>query len=114
MKTNIFAFTETGHAPGLVSINRLDNGNVEISLRQSPKRKDGIRVCGADCQPGEKHCNNYCAHDKSKPIAGHPERFEYDEFGVSAMLTIPGPEFDAALSPAKRTDAADAGSEVKK
>ena len=30
------------------------------------------RVCGVDCQPGDGHCNNYCNHDHSKPMAAEP------------------------------------------
>lgn len=31
-----------------------------------------IMVCGVDCHPGDEHCNNYCNHDKSKPMADRP------------------------------------------
>lgn len=31
-----------------------------------------VMVCGHDCHPGDAHCNNYCNHDKSKPMADHP------------------------------------------
>ena len=26
-------------------------------------------VCGIDCNPGDANCNNYCNHDKSRPMA---------------------------------------------
>ena len=26
-------------------------------------------ICGQDCHPGDANCNNYCNHDKSKPMA---------------------------------------------
>lgn len=28
-----------------------------------------IMICGRDCIPGGEHCNNYCNHDTSKPMA---------------------------------------------
>lgn len=29
-------------------------------------------ICGRDCHPGDANCNNYCNHDKSKPMADSP------------------------------------------
>lgn len=34
--------------------------------------KTEVMICGKDCQPGGANCNNYCNHDKSKPMADHP------------------------------------------
>lgn len=31
-----------------------------------------VMICGIDCAPGGEHCNNYCNHDKSKPMADAP------------------------------------------
>lgn len=31
-----------------------------------------VMVCGVDCLPGGANCNNYCNHDKSKPMANSP------------------------------------------
>ena len=31
-----------------------------------------VMICGQDCHPGDANCNNYCNHDKSKPMADHP------------------------------------------
>lgn len=31
-----------------------------------------VMICGKDCHPGDANCNNYCNHDKSKPMADHP------------------------------------------
>jgi hypothetical protein len=31
-----------------------------------------VMICGQDCRPGDANCNNYCNHDKSKPMADHP------------------------------------------
>lgn len=30
-----------------------------------------VMICGVDCHPGDEHCNNYCNHDTSKPMADH-------------------------------------------
>lgn len=34
--------------------------------------KTEVMICGKDCQPGSTNCNNYCNHDKSKPMVDHP------------------------------------------
>lgn len=34
--------------------------------------KTEVMICGRDCQPGGANCNNYCNHDKSKPMPDHP------------------------------------------
>lgn len=34
--------------------------------------KNEVMICGRDCHPGGANCNNYCNHDKSKPMADHP------------------------------------------
>ena len=31
-----------------------------------------VMVCGVDCHPGDENCNNYCNHDKNKPMADSP------------------------------------------
>ena len=31
-----------------------------------------VMVCGVDCRPGDSNCNNYCNHDKNKPMADSP------------------------------------------
>lgn len=31
-----------------------------------------VMICGVDCKPGDAHCNNYCNHNKSKPMASSP------------------------------------------
>lgn len=33
-----------------------------------------IMICGIDCVPGGKYCNNYCNQDKSKPMADKAPR----------------------------------------
>lgn len=29
-------------------------------------------VCGVDCLAGDSNCNNYCGHDKTKPMPNSP------------------------------------------
>lgn len=31
-----------------------------------------VMVCGVDCHPVDENCNNYCNHDKNKPMPDDP------------------------------------------
>ena len=33
-------------------------------------------VCGVTCKPGDKNCNNYCNHDRTKPMPDSPATYE--------------------------------------
>jgi hypothetical protein len=56
MRENIFAHTDCSGVgyPGYVSINRVENGDVEITVRSSPTQRDGVHVCMN--QPGPGNC----------------------------------------------------------
>lgn len=69
MTENLFAYTGPGAGyPGYVSINRAENGDVVVTVREEPTVRDGVYICGfaADrgkpgrCTPGDDRCNNYC------------------------------------------------------
>lgn len=104
MKTNIFAHTESGHAPGFVSINRLDNGDVEVSVRASPTKRRGVRVCGQTCHPRGEGCNNYCNADTSKPMESAPLPFEYTDFGATVSFVVPKDSWPAAAALATESE----------
>ncbi len=103
MSENIFAYTAPGsNFPGFVSINRLPNGDVSVSVRAAgtgPHK--GSRVCrhrkdatGYDCYPGGPHCNNYCNMAPQKgPMQDHPEQIEYYKPGDQSEFTVPADEW---------------------
>lgn len=77
MRENIFAYTAPGVGyPGYVSINRTEDGDVEVTIREAPTVRDGSYICGfksqkgelGRCTPGDERCNNYCnmAPEKGK------------------------------------------------
>lgn len=87
---NIFAYTASDKLyPGYVSINREPNGDLTVTVREAPTIKAGVRVCGRDCIPLGPFCNNYCNHDKSRPIADRPEETEHVIDGTTASFSIP-------------------------
>lgn len=100
---NIFAYTAPGaDYPGYVSINRLGNGDVSVTVRAAPDGpEEGIRVCRHkadagpyDCYAGGPHCNNYCNMAPEKgPMQDHPELIEYTTPGVVAEFTIPASDW---------------------
>lgn len=103
---NIFAFTEPGSEyPGYVSINRLENGDVSVSVRAKPKRGNGSRVCHSerdagpyDCYPGSPHCNNYCNLAPQKgPMQDHPERVDWVKEGALVELIVPSAQWPEEL-----------------
>lgn len=63
---NIFAYTGVDQYPGYVSINRMANGDVSVTVREAPTiHEDGVYVCSYQggpgrCTPGGSTCNNYC------------------------------------------------------
>ena len=100
---NIFAYTAPGaDFPGFVSINRLPNGDISISVRAAPTGPhNGVRVCknradatGYDCWPGGPHRNNYCNMAPQKgPIQDAPEAIEYYKEGDLSEFVIPADEW---------------------
>jgi hypothetical protein len=55
VKDNLFAYTAaSGSYPGYVSVNRLENGDVEVSVRSAPRERQGVYVCSH--QPGPGNC----------------------------------------------------------
>lgn len=98
MHKNIFAFTAEGSEfPEYVSINRLDNGEVSITIREKPSSGSGARICrnkgdaGAyDCFPGGPHCNNYCNMAPSKgPMQDAPAAVDWVKPGAVAEIVLP-------------------------
>jgi hypothetical protein len=49
-----------------------------------------VMICGQDCHPGDGVCNNYCGHDKSKPLPDHPpeatKKVVYYRLRVRALI----------------------------
>lgn len=97
--TNILGYTELGDYPGYVSVNQDDNGDVKITVRSPPTIRQGVRVCGHTCMPGDPECNNYCNKhpDRSLPMPDHPEPCEYTDVGVTSSFTMPREKWDAWL-----------------
>lgn len=89
MNKNIFAYTEESPIyPGYISVNQNDEGNIEITIRESPTTIDGISVCGIDCIPGTKNCNNYCARIPNTPISERANPKTHTRAGVTTTLTV--------------------------
>ena len=44
-----------------------------------------IFLCGVTCIPGGKNCNNYCNHDKNKPMPDSPGTYEELEMEEADM-----------------------------
>lgn len=104
MRDNIFAYTAaTGKGyPGYVSINRLENGDVEVTVRAAPTEYEGSRVCAfkhqagepGRCTPGDEHCNNYCNMAPQKgPMQDHPLRCEHVKEGATVSYVVPAAEW---------------------
>jgi hypothetical protein len=101
MRTNIFAFTDVSGMsyPGYVSINRLENGDVEISVRSAPKQRNGCYVCShqpgpGNCTAGGPTCNNYCNMAPEKgPMQDHPLPCVHTDEGSQASFIVPADEW---------------------
>lgn len=102
-RENIFAYTAPeGSYPGYVSINRLDNGDIEVTVRAAPTIRDGVHICAnlRDEGPGRcvvsgPTCNNYCNMAPEKgPMQPHPMPFKHVIEGAQASLVIPADQWD--------------------
>lgn len=98
MTDNIFAFTALGaQYPGYVSINRLENGDVEVTVRSAPRVQDGGYICAnprdagpGRCVPGGPTCNNYCNMAPQKgPMQDHPLPCTHTIEGKTASFVVP-------------------------
>jgi len=98
MRDNIFAYTAPGSAyPGYVSINRLENGDVEITVREEGRSFAGVHVCAnasdagpGRCTPGGPTCNNYCNLAPRKgPMQPAPLPCRHDKEGKQASFVVP-------------------------
>jgi len=95
---NIFAFTAlTGTYPGYVSINRDEDGNIAVTVREAPKVFEGIHVCAnksdagpGRCTPGDLNCNNYCNMAPEKgPMQARPLPATHVTEGKQATFVVP-------------------------
>jgi hypothetical protein len=106
MRENIFAHTDCSGVgyPGYVSINRVENGDVEITVRSSPTQRDGVHVCmnqpgPGNCTPGGPTCNNYCNLAPEKgPMRDHPLPCVHTVAGTQACFTIPAAKWERLRS----------------
>ena len=98
MNDNIFAYTAPGAGfPGYVSINRLENGDVEVTVREAGTVHEGINICRSErndmpgnCYPGGPTCNNYCNRAPEKgPIQDRAAPCVYNKPGGTASFIIP-------------------------
>lgn len=105
MRDNIFAYTgPTGPGyPAYVSINRLENGDVEVTVRGAPNVYEGSRICAykhqageaGRCTPGDAYCNNYCNMAPEKgPMQDHPLRCQHVKEGPIAVCVVPKEQWD--------------------
>lgn len=99
---NIFAFTENNpdqpSYPGFVSINKDDDGNVVVTVREQPTARDGSYICGfasdkgqpGRCTKGDDHCNNYCNMAPEKgPMADRPLPCQQVFEGRQVSIVVP-------------------------
>lgn len=102
MTDNIFAHTTPrGNYPGYVSINRLENGDVAISVREEPTTVEGGHVCAhakdagpGRCTPGGPTCNNYCNMAPQKgPMQDHPLPCTHTREGARARFVVPAADW---------------------
>jgi hypothetical protein len=106
VKENIFAYTDVSgvSCPGYVSINRLANGDVEVSVRSAPRQRDGIYVCShrpgpGNCTAGGPTCNNYCNMAPEKgPMQDRPMPCRHTDEGSFASFVIPADQWDRLRS----------------
>ena len=105
-RDNIFAYTAPeGTYPGYVSINRLESGDVEVTVRAAPTIRDGVHICAypSDAGPGRcvvggPTCNNYCNMAPEKgPMAAHPMPCKHVEEGAQASFVIPAEHWHGIL-----------------
>lgn len=106
MTHNLFAYTPVGMSwPGYVSINRLPNGDVEVTVRGKPTVREGAFVCGnprdrdkpGRCTPGDLKCNNYCNMAPGKgPMQPHPLPCTYVDAGPTVSFVVPAAEWPTA------------------
>lgn len=102
MKTNLFAYTDVGTAacPGYVSVNRLESGDVEVTVRSASTTYDA-HVCAhapdagpGRCTPGGPTCNNYCNMAPQKgPMQDRPLPCTHTEEGGTASFVVPAAEW---------------------
>lgn len=99
---NLFAYTAPDEAfPGYVSINRMPNGDVVVTVRSAPTTGQGPRICRHgkdagpyDCTPGGPHCNNYCNMAPEKgPMQDSPETVEWARPGAVVDFVIPAKDW---------------------
>jgi hypothetical protein len=98
---NLFAYTDASGVsyPGYVSINRLENGDVRVSVRGAPKIYDGVHVCShlpgpGNCTAGGPTCNNYCNMAPEKgPMQDHPLPCTHTREGAFASFVVPEAEW---------------------
>ena len=106
MFDNVFAYTAPGSQyPGYVSINRDQNGDITVTVREAARVREGVYVCGfaADkgkpgrCTPGDQFCNNYC---NMAPLKGamqdSPLRCTHVDEGKQATFTVPAEHWTMA------------------
>jgi hypothetical protein len=102
VKQNIFAYTAMGGSyPGYVSINRLENGDVEVTVRSAPTVYEGVTVCSHEpglgrCTPGGPTCNNYCNMAPEKgAMQDRALPWTHTREGASASFVVPAAEWPA-------------------
>lgn len=98
---NIFAFTENNpdqpSYPGFVSINKDDDGNVVVTVREKPTVREGAYVCvpkknagPGRCVPGDANCNNYCNMAPEKgAMQDEPNPCTHIDEGRQVSIVVP-------------------------
>jgi hypothetical protein len=106
-RENLFAYTDMSPVsyPGYVSVNRVENGDVEVTVRSAPTVRNGAYVCcheekPGNCQPGSPNCNNYCNMAPEKgPMQDHPLPCTQVEPGAIASFVVPAAEWERLVQP---------------
>lgn len=100
-QTNIFAYTPPGSYPPYLSVNRLENGDVSVTVRTAPKVVQGSYICShkprpGACTAGGPTCNNYCNMAPQKgPMQDHPLPCEHTIEGTTSVIVIPAADWPA-------------------
>ena len=89
------AYTAPEQMPRYVNFSTEDD-IVTIYAREAPREFDGVAVCGVDCRPGDRICNNYCG--KSVGVRHHraPPK-THKRLGTQVAVIIPKAEFEAMI-----------------
>jgi hypothetical protein len=103
---NLFAFTAlSGSYPGYVSINRNEDGDIAVTVREAPKVFEGVHVCAnkgdeapGRCTPGGPTCNNYCnLAPQIGPMQNHPLPATHTTEGKQATFVVPADVWSKAF-----------------